>query len=332
MGVPKPSLAGCTIAGLLLFPTWVLAAQPEAAGRLVGLGGHRLHIYCSGKGSPAVVVEAGLGDFSFDWVLVQARVSRFTRICTYDRAGYGFSDPGPKPRTFAQINLELHDALRSLGEKGPFVLVGHSFGGPVVRNYAAVYPQEVAGLVLVDTVAEDQRIPMGDKARRVRDSATGKAIPVPHEAMLDPDRPHLDSREMKEGPPKLEPPFDRLPPRERQLQVWASAQPALEDAENSEREWSPEYMLMMHRTPQAGILGSLPLIVLTRAEGGYSDKLDVPSAELEQERRKTQAQLAKLSSRGKQIIVHSGHNMELEAPDQVASTIRQIVEEVRKRT
>jgi len=327
----KPWLPACTIAGLLLFPTWVPAVKPQPSGRLVDLGGHRLHVYCSGKGSPAVVVESGLGDFSFDWVLVQARMSQFTRICTYDRAGYGFSDPGPKPRTFAQINLELHDALRSLREKGPFVLVGHSFGGPVVRNYAAVYPEEVAGMVLVDTVAEDQRIPMGDKARRVRDSAPGKAIPVPRESMLDSDRPHLDSGEMKEGPPKLEPPFDRLPPRERQWQAWASAQPVLEDAENSEREWSPEYMLMMHSTPQAGILGSLPLIVLTRAEGGYGSNLDVPSTELEQERRETQAQLAKLSTRGNQIIVPSGHNMDIEAPDQVASAIRQIVDEVRKR-
>jgi len=297
---------------------------------LVDLGGHRLHVHCTGKGSPAVVVEAGLGDFSFDWVLVQARVSRFTRVCTYDRAGYGFSDPGPKPRTFAQINLELHEALRSLGEKGPFVLVGHSFGGPVVRNYATTYPQEVAGIVLVDIVAEDQRIPMGNKARRVRDLATGKAIPLPHEAILDSDKLHLDLRQTKEAPPKLDAPFDRLPPRERQLQVWASAQPALEDAENSEREWSPEYMLMMHNTPQVGILGSRPLIVLTRAEGGYGNNLDVPPAELEQERLETQAQLAKLATGGEQIIVHSGHNMEVEAPDQVASAIRQIVEEVRK--
>ena len=89
---------------------------PAPPGKLVELGGHRLHVNCSGKGSPTVVVENGLGDFSFDWVLVQSRVSRFTRICTYDRAGYAWSDPGPKPRTFAQLNLELRDALAKLGE------------------------------------------------------------------------------------------------------------------------------------------------------------------------------------------------------------------------
>ena len=111
-----------------------LLPAPAPPGKLVDLGGHKLHVYCTGRGEPTVVVENGLGDFSFDWTLVQSRVSRFTRICTYDRGGYAWSDPGPKPRTFAQLNLELHDALAKLGEHGPFVLVGHSFGGPVVQE------------------------------------------------------------------------------------------------------------------------------------------------------------------------------------------------------
>jgi hypothetical protein len=75
-------------------------SDPKLIGKLVDLGGHRLHVNCTGKGNPTVVVENGLGDFSFDWILVQSRVSRFTRICTYDRVGYAWSDPGPKPRTF----------------------------------------------------------------------------------------------------------------------------------------------------------------------------------------------------------------------------------------
>jgi pimeloyl-ACP methyl ester carboxylesterase len=79
---------------------------PKPVGKLVDLGGHRLHVRCTGRGNPTVVVENGLEDFSFDWVLAQARVSRVSRICTYDRAGYAWSDPGPKPRTFGQLNLE----------------------------------------------------------------------------------------------------------------------------------------------------------------------------------------------------------------------------------
>jgi len=279
-----------------------------------------------------VVVEAGLADFSLDWILVQERVAEFTRMCTYDRAGYGFSDPGPKPRTYAQINLELHDALRDLGENPPWVLIGHSFGGPVVRHYAAVYPGEVAGLVLMDTVSEEERIPMGDKVRRVRDDATGRAIPPAHELMQDADRPRLEAGGGPSGPGGLEPPFDRLPPEQQRLQLWASSQPALVDAVKSEIDWSPEYMLIMHNVPQAGTLGSRPLIVLTRAKGGFGDNLGVPAAELERERLQTQAQLVKLSVRGRQIIVDAGHNMEIEAPDQVTSAIQAIVAEVRQKT
>src|SRR5947209_8643840 len=97
-------------------------SPPQTPGRLVDLGGHRLHVFCTGHGAPTVVVETGLGDFSFDWTLVQTRLSRLTRVCTYDRAGYAWSDPGPTPRTFAQINFELHEALQRLGEHGPFIL------------------------------------------------------------------------------------------------------------------------------------------------------------------------------------------------------------------
>ena len=102
----------------------------------VDLGGYRLQFQCAGSGTPLVLVETGFDETAADWAAVQAGVAAGTRVCTYDRAGYGGSDPGPRPRTFAQINLELREGLRRLGEKPPFVLVGHSFGGPVVRQFA----------------------------------------------------------------------------------------------------------------------------------------------------------------------------------------------------
>jgi pimeloyl-ACP methyl ester carboxylesterase len=154
-------------------------APPNPPGWLVDSGGHRLHLNCTGEGGPTVVVENGLGDFSFDWILVQSRVSRFTRICTYDRSGYAWSDPGPRPRTFAQLNLELHDALAKLGEHGPFILVGHSFGGPVVRNYAITYPAEVAGMVLVESVQEDQRVVIRGKGDATAGRGKGQEHPGP---------------------------------------------------------------------------------------------------------------------------------------------------------
>jgi len=181
-----------TIVSLLL-AVMLRANVPSPPGRLVDLGGHRLHINCTGRGQPTVVVETGLGDFSFDWILVQQRVSPQLRICTYDRGGYAWSDPGPEPRTFDQLNLELHDALARAGERGPFVLVGHSFGGGPVRTFAERYRDEVAGLVLVDTVAEDQYIRMGRHAGRIADDAKGREIPAPQEQMRGGERPGVSA-------------------------------------------------------------------------------------------------------------------------------------------
>jgi pimeloyl-ACP methyl ester carboxylesterase len=306
-------------------------SKPRHPGKLVDLGGHKLHVNCTGHGSPTVVVENGLGDFSFDWILVQNRVAAFTRICTYDRAGYAWSEPGPKPRTFAQINLELRDALAKLGERGPFLLVGHSYGGPVMRTFATTYPHEVAGLVLVDASFEGQRVGIGGKATmRLGDGAKGRSIPPPREEMKESDRAARHANTAPPQPEALDSMYKVLPPEQQKLQVWAQALAEIEDAENSQREWSGEYFAKMLATPQAGTLGAIPLVVLTRAEGGYDNDLDVPAAQLENERKEGQARLAQLSTNSKQIIVHSGHNMELEAPAEVSAAIRQVVEAVRR--
>src|SRR5690349_5687909 len=113
-----------------------VAQRPPAPGKLVDLGGYRVHLNCSGSGPKTVVVESGFDEVSSDWKLVQDRVAKFARVCTYDRAGYGWSDPGPMPRTLAQTNLDLRRLLQKAGERGPFVLVGHSFGGVVARQFA----------------------------------------------------------------------------------------------------------------------------------------------------------------------------------------------------
>jgi pimeloyl-ACP methyl ester carboxylesterase len=328
---PIPRLA--RPAGIIVLNACLVlaATEPAPLGKLVDLGGHRLHVNCTGKGTPRVVVENGLGDFSFDWILVQTQVSRFSRICTYDRAGYAWSDPGPKPRTFAQINLELRDALSKLGEHGPFVLVGLSYGGPVVRNFAATYPQEVAGMVLVDASFEGQRVGIGGKATmRLGDGAKGRSIPSPHEDLKDSDKPvvHTDAARPAQQP--LDPMYKVLPADKQKLQLWAQSLAPIDDAENSQREWSSEYFAKMLTTPQAGILGAIPLIVLTRAEGGYGNDYDIPAAQMEKEREEGQAKLALLSTNSKQFLVHSGHNMELEAPDEVTAAIRQVVEAVRR--
>lgn len=143
-------------------------------GKLVGVGGHRLHIHCLGEGSPTVILEAANGGMSAHWVRVQQQVAKATRVCAYDRAGLGWSESGPEPRDAAQISSELHALLtNAAGIRGPYVLVGHSYGGLYARMYAERYSEEVAGVVLVDSSHPEQftRSPQGratyEQARRL---------------------------------------------------------------------------------------------------------------------------------------------------------------------
>jgi pimeloyl-ACP methyl ester carboxylesterase len=122
---------------------------------MIDVGGHRLHVVCSGAGGPTVLFESGLGDGAAVWRKVQPQVATFTRTCSYDRAGIGYSESAPAPRDSKRIAEELHTALEGASEKGPYVLVGHSAGGLHARVFAAHYPNEVAGLVLVDPTAEE---------------------------------------------------------------------------------------------------------------------------------------------------------------------------------
>jgi len=134
-----------------------LVANPPP-GRLVDIGGHRLHVWCTGAGAPSVILESGLGGSSFDWGYVQPEVARFTRVCSYDRAGMGYSDAGPSPRTTRRIAHELARLLERTGIGGPLVLVGASIGGFTVRLFASENGERVAGLVLVDASHEEQEV------------------------------------------------------------------------------------------------------------------------------------------------------------------------------
>jgi pimeloyl-ACP methyl ester carboxylesterase len=130
-------------------------------GQLVDVGGYRLHIQCAGTGSPTVILDAAADMMSADWGWIQPAVAQHTRVCAYDRAGMGWSDPGPLPRDAQHISAELHTLLTKAKLTGPYVLVGHSAGGLYVRMYAAQYPDDVVGMVLVDPGHPDMntRIP-----------------------------------------------------------------------------------------------------------------------------------------------------------------------------
>jgi hypothetical protein len=144
-----------------------LAATPPP-GQLIDIGGYRLHLWCTGNGAPVVVLDAGLGGTSAGWGFVQPEVARFTRVCSYDRAGMGYSDPGPSPRTARRIANELAELLARDGIAGPVVLAGESIAGFNVRLFASDHPERTAGLVLVDASHEDDTHEVPGMARFVR--------------------------------------------------------------------------------------------------------------------------------------------------------------------
>ena len=125
-------------------------------GQLVDIGGYRLHINCTGSGSPTVVIDAGWGDWSTTWGFVQPEVAKTTRVCTYDRAGMGWSEAGPLPRDAAQFAKELHTLLQNANIPGPYVMVGHSLGGLPVRVFVHDNASEIAGVVLIDSMTPKQ--------------------------------------------------------------------------------------------------------------------------------------------------------------------------------
>lgn len=144
-------------------------------GNLYVVDGHRMHIHCTGQGSPTLVLDAGLGNDSLIWGKVQPELSKTTRVCSYDRAGYGWSDPQSGPRDADRIADELHALLTEAGVKGPTVLMGHSIAGIYIRAYATRYPQELAGLIFVDgsTPLQEERAEFKAVASKVPSPALG---------------------------------------------------------------------------------------------------------------------------------------------------------------
>jgi pimeloyl-ACP methyl ester carboxylesterase len=169
-----------TIAGLLTLAligviyqaiaTQIYQRTYSPPGEMVDAGTHNLHINCLGEGSPTVILEAANLGMSAHWVRVQQQVAQATRVCAYDRAGLGWSERGPEPRDARQISSELHTLLKGADTDGPYVLAGHSYGGLYARMYAARYPEEVAGVVMVDSSHPEQftRSPRHSTPRRNR--------------------------------------------------------------------------------------------------------------------------------------------------------------------
>ena len=312
-----------------------------APGRLVDLGGWRMHIDCAGKakpGAPTVVLEAGAGDFSVEWSLVQPEVSKFARVCSYDRSDDGWSDWGPHPRTLHQDVYELHTLLDKAGECAPFVLVGHSYGGWIVRLYRSTYPKDVGGMVLIEGGLDNplRQLPDGTIVH-ASDLATGKPIPPVKTSgpLRVSDIPPAALASMKAAtvemlPHANEPPRDLLPASARRMRVWATAQ--IKHYGIADNPVEPEELAQFaaERAASEHPFGDLPLVVMTR--GIAEDMGPDNNAATEADRRRDFAALAALSTKGRLVVAErSGHHIHLQQPGLVVDTIRDVVNAARGR-
>lgn len=305
-----------------------------APGQMVDVDGFRLHLHCTGKGGPTVVIDSGLGSFSLDWHLVQPEVAKFTRVCTYDRAGYGWSDPGPQPRTSQQIVRELHMLLVNAGIKGPYVLVGYSLGGMNVRLYTHQYPDEVVGIVLVDSAHEDMlsRLPL--EFQRPLTTLGKMRLPISILSRLGIMRLMMQLR-----PPAFVPYFiQRLPQEIQPLALRPRLWPQYFDAVVSELAALGESIAQLCAigSDNTMSLGDKPLVVLTasveRSAMEWHSLFDFPIEQYKQGWTVLQAGLTGLSSHSTHIIAEkSGHGIIIEQPELVIDAVRQVVEAVEEK-
>ena len=319
--------------GLAIYENRVEAAELEqfpAPGQMVDVGDHRLHLYCTGAGSPTVVLEAGGGSFSLDWSLVQPEVAQFTRVCSYDRAGLGWSEAGPQPRDVEQIAAELHTLLKNSDEPGPYVLVGHSFAGLVLRTFAGNYPEEVAGLVMVDAAQAEQweRLPAEYQAMFASERSTVQVMALLSRLGLI----RLIGR--ASGADSIPAYIKLLPPE------LMSARLAFLVRAGHYQATYQEYLALDQSIAQAKALpwalGDRPLVVLTALHSINTAMFAGPAPfppqvidAVNQAHVALQAELAQQSTHGEQIVTDaSDHAIIFYAPQLVVEAIRQVVSDV----
>lgn len=293
-------------------------------GKLVDIGTHRLHIYSCGEGSPSIIFESGGASWSLDWDLVQTEVAKFANTCSYDRAGFGWSESGPNPRTSDQIVTELHTLLTKAEIKKPYILVAASFGGHTARLFAKRYPDDVVGVILLDARHEtiNSRMPPAWKKLEM----AGKGM---YQFMLLASRLGALQLLGKLAGEKAAPPMVmKLPPEIRTTYLEVGFQPKYFRSNLDELAASEESDRQVGAT---GSLGSIPLTVIRH---GIPDLFaSMPGEQAKQAEivwQELQAELASLSSNSQILVAEkSGHGIQIDQPGLVVDAIRQMVETVR---
>ena len=281
-----------------------------------------LNIDCEGNGAPTVILDSGLGVPAVGWEHVQAEAAKFTRVCSYDRAGYGWSGSTTAPRTSKQIAKELHTLLQATGERGPYILVGHSFGGFNVRVYNGQYPAEVAGMVLVDASHEDQlqRMPPAFQEFMKKSNEDLKRQKLLAPLLIRFGIARFSQRKVQVSPGVSREFAEEL----RYLQL----EPKFVDSTVGEMSSFAE---SADEVRASGNLGDKPLIVLTAGKNVDASQLPpgLQKKDVEDFRaiwvNELQVKEAQLSTQGKRIMVaDSDHMIPFERPDAIVSAIREV--------
>ena len=289
---------------------------PPRIGKAVDVGGRALNLYCSGDGSPTIVFEAGGNEPGYAWTSLQSKLANITRACWYDRAGVGWSDPPQSPRTSATVISDLHEVLNRAGVPPPYVFVGASIGGEYARIYTSRYPRDVAGLVFVDSSHPDQQEPAFMlSAFNLMSPAKRRLIctTLPFMSRFGILR-LLASRMGTPAPTQPSPEFEIL--------ATLNAQPTAlrTDAEQTcaATEGGRLVSTLGTGNPEldnaarnAGSLDDRPLVVLTAGRFWAPPGLEKQAEDYHDIWiHKLQASLARLSTRGQQVVVDADHGME----------------------
>jgi pimeloyl-ACP methyl ester carboxylesterase len=296
-------------------------------GQLVDIGGRRINLHCMGEGGPTVILMAGIFSWSVVWYKTQPVIAHNARVCAFDRAAYGFSDPAPRPQTISEVVEDLHKALHAARISGPYVLVGHSLGGLDARVYAQRWPKEIAGMVLIDTSPAgegliDENQPGFDEAAG-RDNYAADMLHCAFLAMKGPFEPSSSdfkdcSGTLPTGTPAA---FQKVWPRFFTPFYFADKVSLMSCL------YTHEYDSADHQH-----FGSMPLVVLS-IEHPW-DTGTPAGARLDQSYGKIwnalHEDLAHLSSRGThRIIKGSGHHIQLDQPQAVIDAVDEVLNQIR---